>query len=95
VLRQDDRGIDGQREAHWFGDRGDYRHGRSRFRYATREGRFSRERSWDSHASGRPFYSRSRNPSREDGAVVHRMEGRRWSRPHNSKHVAVKHAAVA
>jgi len=73
ALRQGDGGWDRLREAHWFDGRDDFDFCRSRFRYATREGRFSRERSWDSSSLEIPYSSQSRYPSREDEAA-----DRRW-----------------
>ena len=76
AFRQADRGHDRQREENWLDGRGDYSFRRSRFRYATREGRFSRERSWDASSWERPFSSRSRHPSREGRAPA------RWRNGH-------------
>jgi hypothetical protein len=94
-LRQDDRGQDRQREASRFDVRGDYGYRRSRFRYATREGRFSRNRSWDSSSWERPFTPRSRNPNMEVDVAVHRREGRVISRKRRPSQAWERRAVVA
>lgn len=95
ALRQEDRGLDRQREALWSDGRYGFGFRRSRFRFAVRDGGFLRERSWDSSPVEKACYTRSRHPSREDGVAFRRRVGRRLSRPRNLKEVVASRAVAA